>query len=91
MNNRAQFNFSNVLHTPDFAANLISISQFDEAGFKVVFGAGKAQFINPKGEVALEVGKRNGMYLFQETSAETHPIAMTARSHEKPTTIQQWH
>ncbi|PPQ94056.1 hypothetical protein CVT25_007497 [Psilocybe cyanescens] len=60
-NNCVQLKLSNVLHTPDFTVNLILISQFDEAGFKVIFGEGKAQFIDPKGMVAVEVARKNGI------------------------------
>lgn len=90
-NKSTTFTFSNALHTPDFAANLISVSKFDDAGFNIHFGGGKARFIDPDGNEILEVSKRNGMYIFEEVDAPPGDIATPAKSHEKPTTIDQWH
>lgn len=80
-----------MLHAPDFAANLISVSKFDNASFDILFGKGKAKFIDPTGSVTLEVQKRNGMYIFEEDPMSTDAFAAPAKSHEKPTTIDQWH
>lgn len=86
-----QMIFTNALHTPDFAANLVSISQFDLANFTVIFGGGLARFINPKGLEILTIKRKNGMYVFEEAEPEQDVTAMPAKSHEKPTSIDQWH
>lgn len=86
---RALMTFTNALHTPDFAANLVSISRFDTAGYNVNFGGGCARIIDPKGSEALSVKLVNGMYVFQDVSPNT--TAMPARSHEKATSIENWH
>jgi hypothetical protein len=88
---RVKLIFNNALHTPDFAANLISISQFDQAGLTVTFGDGQAQFIDAQGDTLLCVRRDRGMYIFDEAPAQLDIKAMPAKSHEKPTSIDQWH
>jgi hypothetical protein len=91
-NLRTSLTLTNCLHTPDFAANLISISRFDDAGFEVVFGKGVCKMMNPSGEHFLSVNKEKGMYVFDEIRTRSAPhTAMPAKSHEKPTSIDQWH
>jgi hypothetical protein len=48
--------------------------------------------MNPSGEHFLSVKKEKGMYVFDEihTNNALH-TAMPAKSHEKPTSIDQWH
>ncbi len=86
---RALMTFTNALHTPDFAANLISISRFDTSGFNINFGGGHARFVDPGGNEALSVKLINGMYVFKDSRPDN--VAMPAHSHEKATTIEQWH
>ncbi|CAA7270907.1 unnamed protein product [Cyclocybe aegerita] len=80
--------FHNALHTPEFAANLVSVSKFDTAHFKVVFGEGHAQFIDPNGKAFITASCTSGMYLL---TREMDTNALSARSHEKPTGIDTWH
>ncbi|KAJ3493088.1 hypothetical protein NLJ89_g11093 [Agrocybe chaxingu] len=80
--------FHNVLHTPNFTANLISVSRFDAARFKVLFGGGHAQFIDPKGKTFVTASHANGMYTLLPDLDST---ALSAKSHEKPTSIDTWH
>ena len=79
--------FQNALHTPDFAANLISVGRFDTAGFRVVFNDGDATFIDPGGHTFISAPRINGMYCL----TDSQPVAMPARSHEHPGDIDLWH
>jgi len=66
--------FQNALHTPDFAANLISVSRFDTAGFQVIFNHGDATFIDPRGHTFISAARINGMYCL----TDSEPVAMPA-------------
>lgn len=90
-NKATTFNFSDALHMPDFAANLISVSKFDNAGFEIQFGNNKVRIIDPNGLEVLKVEKRNRMYIFEEHSPDLNHTVLPAKSHEKPTSIEQWH
>ncbi|KAG5717994.1 hypothetical protein E4T56_gene1712 [Termitomyces sp. T112] len=39
--------FCNTLHTPDLAANLISVGRFNKEGFSIMFAKGKVVFCDP--------------------------------------------
>ncbi|CAA7270336.1 unnamed protein product [Cyclocybe aegerita] len=80
--------FYNALHTPEFAANLISVSKFDTANFKVIFGEGRARFIDSNSEAFVTANCSNRMYLL---SQGPDTAALSVRSHEKPTSIDIWH
>ncbi|KAJ3496003.1 hypothetical protein NLJ89_g10542 [Agrocybe chaxingu] len=80
--------FHEALHTPEFAANLISVSKFDAARFKVVFGEGHTQFVDPDGKTFITANCTSGMYLL---SQRTGTSTLSAKSHEKPTGIDTWH
>ena len=45
--------FKRALHTPDLAANLISVGKFDEAGFSATFAAGQVTFKDTNGREVL--------------------------------------
>ncbi|KAJ3492188.1 hypothetical protein NLJ89_g11264 [Agrocybe chaxingu] len=85
---RTSITFHNALHTPDFAANLISVSKFDAARFKVLFADGRAQFIDPHGETFVTASRTSGMYILTQ---DPPTAALSAKSHEKPTSIDTWH
>ena len=63
--------FCRALHTPDLAANLISVGKFDEAGFTVVFTGGKAIFCDAGGREVLVGRQEWGMYLLGDLGAPT--------------------
>ncbi len=84
---RVLMTFTNALHTPDFAAKLISISRLIQPGTMSILVGGHARIVDPKGNEALSVKLVNGMYVFQDAGT----TAMPARSHEKATSIENWH
>ena len=84
---QTKLTFNNALHTPDFAANLISVGRFDAAGFRVVFNEAEATFFDPNGHIFISAPRLNGMY----SLSTCEPVAMPARSHEHPTNIDLWH
>lgn len=79
--------FTNVLHTPDLSANLISVSRLDSMGCTTTFGGGKFVVRDKNGKSCLEGQMVNRMYMVNEGGS----AAMAARSHEKPTTLETWH
>ncbi|KIJ23037.1 hypothetical protein M422DRAFT_196412 [Sphaerobolus stellatus SS14] len=85
---KSSITFKTALHTPDLAANLVSVSKFDGAGFSVLFGSGKATFMDKSGSSFMIGEKINELYLLQTVSPV---MAMTAKSHEKPTSLDTWH
>ncbi|PPQ82316.1 hypothetical protein CVT24_002271 [Panaeolus cyanescens] len=80
--------FNNALHTPDFAANLISVSRFESNGFSVLFKDGAAIFRDKNDNPFISAPRVNGMYIL---SAKDVTFAMPVKSHSKPTTIDTWH
>ncbi len=88
--------FKNAMHTPDLAANLVSISRFDSAGHTATFGGGRVVFRNKSGESFLSGLGKAGMYLLDDVkqiSDYTHiPFtAMNAKSLVNPASIEKWH
>lgn len=85
--------FTNALHTPDLAANLISIACFDKAGFLVTFSKGRAVFKDQSGREVLTGNSRNGMYHLNMLDRDTHPRikAMVAASLNCPVDLDGWH
>ena len=80
--------FNHALHTPNLAANFISISQIDAAGHKSTFGDGQVTIKDKEGRTILSGKGSHGMYLLQ--IIKTH-ITMPAQVHKKPVTIEVWH
>ncbi|KAJ3885912.1 hypothetical protein GG344DRAFT_58400, partial [Lentinula edodes] len=87
--------FKNALLAPSLAANLISISALDKAGFFTTFG-GNAAVVKRKDGTELFHGRgRDGMYVLDaeeapgQTSGPRHHVALSSRS--SPTDIEQWH
>lgn len=83
--------FKNALHAPDLTSNLISINWFDKAGFNVVFGGGTVRFQDPSGREVLRGTGKGGMYLLSTLGSPGHHIAMTAKSLQKPVSLEVWH
>ncbi|KAK0244464.1 hypothetical protein EDD85DRAFT_759783, partial [Armillaria nabsnona] len=59
--------FSKTLHCPDISANLLSISQLDKEGWKVTFGEGKADFMDPNGKAQFTASMFNDLYMIDCT------------------------
>ena len=98
--------FSKAIHTPDLAANLISIGKFDDLGFLVIFKEGKALFQDKSGTVFMEGSKLNQMYLLNlclvmsvnslkpgptEPDPQNTMKALVASSLNKPVGLDIWH
>ena len=82
--------FSDALHTPDLAHNLISIGCLDRRGCSVSFGGGKAIFVDPKGAKFM-VGSAVGT-MYQIELQPTPPTAFaTPRSLTRPADLETWH
>ncbi len=59
--------FSKMLHCPDVSANLLSISRLDKEGWKVTFGEGKADFVDPNGKAQFTASMFNDLYMIDCT------------------------
>jgi len=89
--------FKSAIHTPDLSANLISISKFDDLGYFTTFGGGKVVFTDGEKHIIIEGRRTGGMYLLDmgnpliNVMGQGGPVAMSARSHEKPVGLDTWH
>ena len=54
--------FKNVIHTPDMAFNLISISKRDKAGFSIMFNKGMCTIRNHAGKAIATIPSSDGLY-----------------------------
>lgn len=80
--------FCSAIHTSELAANLMSISCFNAAGFSIIFGKRKATLLDPSGLVFMEGIGSGGIYLLD---ASNNVSVMVAHSHDKPTSLEVWH
>jgi hypothetical protein len=72
--------FKQVIHAPDMAFTLISISRLDKAGYKVVFEKGMCRIINPKGRVIATIPHSDGLYRIAASKASTGTTYAAAAS-----------
>jgi hypothetical protein len=79
--------FENALHCPNIAYNLVSISEADKKGCKVIFGDGKAKFYSPKGIHFLTGIGTGGLYLLPEKMT----AGLASRSLRRPVDVETWH
>jgi hypothetical protein len=77
------------IHTPDIAANLISVAKLDEKGYSVEFGQGHAVFKAPSSAVFMEAKLVNGMYQVDFEDAGVR--AWAAKSRDEPAGKETWH
>jgi hypothetical protein len=78
--------FMNALHAPSLSANLVSVSQFDKAGYYLTFGGGSVVIREGgAGETILKGCGSAGMYVLQAT--EIYANISTAQ----PTSLKNWH
>jgi hypothetical protein len=54
--------FKDMIHSPDMVFTLISISQFDKAGYQVNFNKGMCKIMNLKGDVIATIPHSDGLY-----------------------------
>ena len=54
--------FKNVIHSPEMAFTLISISRLDKAGYQVNFKKGMCMIMNPKGQIIATIPHSDGLY-----------------------------
>jgi Reverse transcriptase (RNA-dependent DNA polymerase)/gag-polypeptide of LTR copia-type/GAG-pre-integrase domain len=81
--------FQNALHTPDLAANLISVSRLDAAGFDSHFGKGRVTFLDDDFPILTGFLDR-GMYKLNTVPTDVNDIkAMTSIA--KKTDEATWH
>lgn len=85
--------FNNALHTPGLMANLISIVQFDNAGFSVTFSQGWAVFKDRKGQEVLICRGKDGIYHLDvlDDQPGRQPKGMVAASLNVPVDLDGWH
>ncbi|KAF5368208.1 hypothetical protein D9615_010532 [Tricholomella constricta] len=83
----SQLIFRTALHTPELAANLVSIAKFDEAGHTVSFAKDRATFTDPGGRTFMVGEGLDGMYRLDIAT----PRALVARSQSTPVDLDVWH
>ncbi len=67
----------------DVSANLLSISRLDKEGWKVTFGGGKADFVDPGGKAQFTASMFNDLYKIDcELMRGDEYTALAARSLE---------
>lgn len=78
--------FRNALHAPSLSANLVSVSQFDKAGYYSTFGGGEVTIRKGEGGAPLLSGRGSaGMYVLEAKT--THANISTAN----PASLGDWH
>jgi hypothetical protein len=79
--------FEEALHCRNIAYDLVSVSEADKKGCKVVFGGGMAKFYSPEGVHFLTGVGTGGLYLLPEKTT----AGLASRSLKKPVDIETWH
>ena len=60
--NKTKTIFKNVIHTPEMAFTLISISHLNKAGYSVIFSKGMCTIKNKSGHVIAAIPHSDGLY-----------------------------
>jgi hypothetical protein len=84
--------FNNAQHTPNLRHNLVSIGRLDQKGYKVIFGGGRATFLNRDGVPFMESDElgAGSMYRLSWLPSESN-TALSARSLSKAVDLATWH
>ncbi|KAF7371645.1 Gag-Pol polyprotein [Mycena venus] len=78
--------FLNALHAPSLSANLVSVSQFDKAGYYSMFGSrGVIIREGTAGAITLQGHGSDGMYILETANAFANI------STAQPTSLKTWH
>jgi hypothetical protein len=80
--------FNNALHCPDVTSDLISISQLDKQGFKIMFGDGCVKFFDSEGTHFLTGHGTDGLYKLPERPSA---LVVKSRSLHHPVDLSMWH
>jgi hypothetical protein len=84
--------FNNAQHTPNLRHNLVSVGRLDQKGYKVVFGGGRATFLNKDGVAFMESEELGNGAMYRLNWLPNDPnTALSARSLTKAADLATWH